>query len=109
MKLLSDSDDLRLVQASLTSLAQFITNISSLHRFNVLFFIFFQSQFNDATPYTIMFGPDKCGSIYKVHFIIRHRNPLTGMYEEKHARQPDTDLSDYFTDHNPHLYTLSEY
>ncbi|XP_058253353.1 calnexin isoform X2 [Hemibagrus wyckioides] len=79
MKLLSDSDDLRL------------------------------SQFNDATPYTIMFGPDKCGNIYKVHFIIRHRNPLTGMYEEKHARQPDTDLSDYFTDHNPHLYTLNLY
>ncbi|XP_047658062.1 calnexin isoform X3 [Tachysurus fulvidraco] len=79
IKLLSDSDDLRL------------------------------SQFNDATPYTIMFGPDKCGSVYKVHFIIRHRNPLTGDYEEKHARQPDTDLSDYFTDHNPHLYTLNLY
>ncbi|KAK3564938.1 hypothetical protein QTP86_031066 [Hemibagrus guttatus] len=68
-----------------------------------------QSQFNDATSYTIMFGPDKCGGIYKVHFIIRHRNPITGMYEEKHARQPDTDLSDYFTDHNPHLYILNLY
>lgn len=56
-----------------------------------------------------MFGPDKCGSTYKVHFIFRHRNPLTGMYEEKHARQPDSDLSDYFTDHAPHLYTLSKH
>ncbi|XP_062857016.1 calnexin [Trichomycterus rosablanca] len=67
------------------------------------------SQFNDATPYTIMFGPDKCGSTYKVHFIFRHRNPVTGVYEEKHARQPDTDLREYFSDRNPHLYTLNLY
>ncbi|XP_072519938.1 calnexin isoform X3 [Salminus brasiliensis] len=67
------------------------------------------SQLNDATPYTIMFCPDKCGSTYKVHFIFRHRNPLTGTYEEKHVRQPEADLSDYFTDHSPHLYTLTVY
>ncbi|XP_030620649.1 calnexin [Chanos chanos] len=79
MKLISHSDDLRL------------------------------SQFNDVTPYTIMFGPDKCGSSYKVHFIFRHRNPLTGVYEEKHARQPEVDLTEYFTDRNPHLYTLYLY
>ncbi|XP_066505975.1 calnexin [Hoplias malabaricus] len=63
-------------------------------------------QFSDATPYTIMFGPDKCGSTYKVHFIFRYRNPVTGTYEEKHAQQPQTDLSDYFTDRSSHLYTL---
>ncbi|RXN07860.1 calnexin-like protein [Labeo rohita] len=79
LKLLSHSDDLRL------------------------------SQFSDATPYTIMFGPDKCGSAHKIHFIFRHRNPVTGAYEEKHARQPEVDLTDYFTDQRPHLYTLNVY
>ncbi|XP_016341777.1 calnexin [Sinocyclocheilus anshuiensis] len=67
------------------------------------------SRFSDATPYTIMFGPDKCGSSHKIHFIFRHRNPVTGTYEEKHARQPELDLSDYFTDQRPHLYTLNVY
>ncbi|TRY90048.1 hypothetical protein DNTS_031569 [Danionella cerebrum] len=76
IKLLSHSDDLRL------------------------------SQFSDATPYTIMFGPDKCGKSYRVHFIFSHRNPVTGKFEEKHAQQPELDLSDYFTDKQPHLYTL---
>uniref|UniRef100_A0A9J7Y1X7 Si:ch211-274f20.2 n=1 Tax=Cyprinus carpio carpio TaxID=630221 RepID=A0A9J7Y1X7_CYPCA len=79
IKLLSHSDDLRL------------------------------SWFSDATPYTIMFGPDKCGSSHKIHFIFRHRNPATGTFEEKHARQPEVDLSDYFTDQRPHLYTLNVY
>ncbi|CAG8498946.1 10303_t:CDS:2, partial [Scutellospora calospora] len=41
-------------------------------------------EFSDKTPYTIMFGPDKCGSTNKVHFIFRHKNPVTGVYEEKH-------------------------
>lgn len=35
-----------------------------------------------------MFGPDKCGSTNKVHFIFRHRNPLTGEWEEKHLNNP---------------------
>lgn len=35
-----------------------------------------------------MFGPDKCGSTNKVHFIFRHRNPKTGEWEEKHLRNP---------------------
>ncbi|KAL4648831.1 calnexin-like [Arapaima gigas] len=67
------------------------------------------SQFNSSTPFSIMFGPDKCGSNQKVHFIFQHRNPLTGQYQEKHARQPDNDLSKYFTDHQAHLYTLRLY
>ncbi|EPQ30346.1 uncharacterized protein PFL1_01872 [Pseudozyma flocculosa PF-1] len=45
-------------------------------------------EFSDKTPYTIMFGPDKCGSTNKVHFIFRHKNPVTGEYEEKHVRHP---------------------
>lgn len=43
--------------------------------------------FNDRTPYTIMFGPDKCGNEVKLHFIFRHVNPLTGQVEEKHCRK----------------------
>ncbi|GAA5957144.1 hypothetical protein JCM3765_005419 [Sporobolomyces pararoseus] len=45
-------------------------------------------EFSDKTPYTIMFGPDRCGSTQKVHFIFRHRNPLTGEIEEKHLKNP---------------------
>ena len=29
-------------------------------------------QFTDKTPYSIMFGPDKCGSDAKLHFIFRY-------------------------------------
>ncbi|RKP09627.1 calreticulin [Thamnocephalis sphaerospora] len=46
------------------------------------------SKFDDKTPYTIMFGPDKCGPTNKVHFIFRHKNPVTGEYEEKHLKTP---------------------
>ncbi|XP_043112692.1 calnexin isoform X2 [Puntigrus tetrazona] len=67
------------------------------------------SQFSDSTPYTVMFGPDKCGSSHKIHFILGRRDPVTGTYEEKHAPQPETDLSEYFTDQRPHLYTLNLY
>ncbi|XP_053734992.1 calnexin isoform X1 [Synchiropus splendidus] len=63
-------------------------------------------QFVDKTPYTIMFGPDKCGEDYKLHFIFRHKNPKTGEYEEKHSKKPDSDLRSYFTDKKTHLYTL---
>lgn len=41
-------------------------------------------EFSNASPYIIMFGPDKCGATNKVHFIFRHKNPKTGEYEEKH-------------------------
>ncbi|XP_061580811.1 calnexin isoform X2 [Cololabis saira] len=63
-------------------------------------------EFVDKTPYTIMFGPDKCGEDYKLHFIFRHRNPKTGEVEEKHAKKPDADLRGYYTDKKTHLYTL---
>lgn len=63
-------------------------------------------QFHDKTPYTIMFGPDKCGEDYKLHFIFRHKNQKTGKFEEKHAKRPDADLKSYFTDKKTHLFTL---
>ncbi|KAI0012938.1 calreticulin precursor [Xylariaceae sp. FL0662B] len=43
-----------------------------------------QEEFSNASPYVIMFGPDKCGATNKVHFIFNHKNPKTGEYEEKH-------------------------
>ena len=42
--------------------------------------------FKAETPYTIMFGPDRCGGTNKVHFILRHKNPLSGEWEEKHLQ-----------------------
>jgi calnexin len=59
-------------------------------------------EFSDKTPYTIMFGPDKCGATNKVHFIFRHKNPVSGEYEEKHlTAAPSARISKLST-----LYTL---
>lgn len=41
------------------------------------------SEMDDQTPFSIMFGPDKCGSDNKVHFIIRYENPVSHVWEEK--------------------------
>ncbi|GAA5983808.1 hypothetical protein JCM11641_005199 [Rhodosporidiobolus odoratus] len=46
------------------------------------------AEFSDKTPYTIMFGPDRCGSTSKTHFIFRHKSPITGEIEEKHLVAP---------------------
>ncbi|XP_039295271.1 calnexin isoform X1 [Nilaparvata lugens] len=62
--------------------------------------------FHDKTPYTIMFGPDKCGNDYKLHFIFRHKNPLNNTMSEKHCKKPKERIEDQFTDKLPHLYTL---
>ncbi len=55
-----------------------------------------------STPYIIMFGPDKCGSTDKVHLILRYENPVSKVWEEKHAVMPPT----VRTDKVAHLYTL---
>ncbi|PON35721.1 Calreticulin/calnexin [Trema orientale] len=39
-------------------------------------------EFDNESPYSIMFGPDKCGSTNKVHFILKHKNPKNGEYVE---------------------------
>lgn len=49
-----------------------------------------QDEFSNVSPYVVMFGPDKCGHTNKVHFIINHKNPKTGEYEEKHLSSPPT-------------------
>jgi len=48
-----------------------------------------------------MFGPDKCGATNKVHFILRHKNPISGDWEEKHITTPPSPIIDKKT----HLYT----
>lgn len=63
-------------------------------------------QFRDKTPYTIMFGPDKCGNDMKLHFIFRHVNPINGTITEKHCRKAKDRLDDPFKDKQPHLYQL---
>lgn len=61
------------------------------------------SKVNNDSPYTIMFGPDKCGGTSKLHFIIQFQNPVTKAWEEKHFNETNIVLRD---DHKVHLYTL---
>jgi hypothetical protein len=44
-------------------------------------------EFEDKTPWVVMFGPDLTCPGTKVHFIFRHKNPVTGEYEEKHLSE----------------------
>ncbi|KRF99452.1 uncharacterized protein Dwil_GK11031, isoform B [Drosophila willistoni] len=64
------------------------------------------TKFNDKSPYTIMFGPDKCGNDVKMHFIFRHVNPINGTITEKHCNKPKNRLEEPFKDKLPHLYQL---
>lgn len=58
---------------------------------------------NNESPYIVMFGPDKCGSdTNKVHFIVRHENPVSHEWSEHHFNSPPQIKTDTFT----HLYTL---
>ncbi|PKA55285.1 Calnexin like 1 [Apostasia shenzhenica] len=59
------------------------------------------SEFDNDAPYSIMFGPDKCGSTNKVHFILKHKNPKTGEYVEHHLKYPPSVPSDKLS----HVYT----
>ena len=56
----------------------------------------------EATPYVVMFGPDRCGATNKVHFIVRQKQP-SGKWEEKHmTKLVSAKTADSFS----HLYTL---
>lgn len=62
------------------------------------------TQLDNNTPFSVMFGPDKCGAdVNKVHFIIQHQSPITGEWEEKHYSNPPRVPNDKMT----HLYTLA--
>ncbi|XAR50414.1 hypothetical protein NMG60_11004733 [Bertholletia excelsa] len=58
-------------------------------------------DFDNESPYSIMFGPDKCGVTNKVHFILKHKNPKSGAYIEHHLKFPPVVPSDKLT----HVYT----
>ncbi|XP_071712367.1 calnexin homolog [Rutidosis leptorrhynchoides] len=45
-------------------------------------------QFDNNSPYSIMFGPDKCGPTNKIHFIVNHKNLKTGKHVEHHLNSP---------------------
>jgi calnexin len=51
-----------------------------------------------------MFGPDKCGTQSKVHFIIKLKNPKNETVSEHHAPQPKNIPE--FADRKSHLFTL---
>ncbi|XP_054806912.1 calnexin homolog [Prosopis cineraria] len=57
--------------------------------------------FDNESPYSIMFGPDRCGATNKVHFIFKHKNPKSGEYVEHHLKFPPSVPSDKLT----HVYT----
>ena len=44
-------------------------------------------QVHDKTQYSVMFGPDKCGNDYKLHFIFMHKNPRNGTLREIHWKK----------------------
>jgi calnexin len=54
-----------------------------------------------SLTYSIMFGPDKCGSTNKVHFIFKLKNPKSGESVEHHLKHPPSVPSDKFS----HVYT----
>lgn len=58
-------------------------------------------EFDNESPYSIMFGPDKCGATNKVHFIFKHKNPKNGEYVEHHVKFPPSVPSDKLS----HVYT----
>ena len=63
---------------------------------------------NGDTPYTVMFGPDKCGGTNKVHVIFRHAAP-DGTIEEKHLKSPPSvpfDRLPHLHRHGGPLHTL---
>ena len=60
------------------------------------------SALSNETPYSIMFGPDKCGSQAKVHFIVKHQNPVSKEWGEHHF---NGDLKPKL-DRSTHLYSL---
>lgn len=61
-------------------------------------------QFDSDTPYSVMFGPDKCGATDKVHFIFQSKHPKTGKMTEHHLKSPPPIAA---ADKKTHLYTLA--
>lgn len=62
-------------------------------------------KLDNEAPYSIMFGPDKCGSTNKVHFIFKHKHPKTGLYIEHHLKFPPSPINDKLS----HVYSAIIY
>ena len=58
----------------------------------------------DSTPFSVMFGPDKCGATNKVHLIIKHSQP-NGTVAERHLVSPPL-VEGNGGDKLTHVYTL---
>jgi calnexin len=56
----------------------------------------------NSTPYTIMFGPDRCSQSNRIHFIFNHLHPKRLQYLQKSLKNPPEAPIDLYT----HLYTL---
>lgn len=63
------------------------------------------AAFDNSVTYSLMFGPDKCGSTSKVHVIFQSLNPTTKEYVEHHLTSPP-DVANTF-DKKTHLYSLA--
>merc|ERR1712159_180706 len=59
------------------------------------------ASLTEKSGYSVMFGPDKCGTTNKVHLILRHQNEKTGDWKEHHLKSPPLMKNDK----EPHLYT----
>jgi calnexin len=62
---------------------------------------FTPATLGESSGYSVMFGPDKCGNTNQVHLILRHQNPVSGEWEEKHLKASPSPK----TDSAAHLYT----
>ena len=57
---------------------------------------------SNSTPFSILFGPDKCEPTGQIRLILSHRDPVSGLPIEKHW-SPRVPMRD---DALPHVYTL---
>eukprot|EP00045_Choanoeca_perplexa_P018659 m.293261 g.293261 ORF g.293261 m.293261 type:complete len:505 (-) comp19847_c0_seq1:73-1587(-) len=63
-------------------------------------------ELTDKTPFTIMFGPDKCGAEAHLRFIYRYQNPKTKDFNEVHARRVMDADEKIYQSPRTHLVTL---
>jgi calnexin len=63
------------------------------------------ASFDADVTYSVMFGPDRCGTTDKVHFIFQSRNPVTGKFTEHHLKNPPSVAGIY--DKKTHLYGVA--
>lgn len=60
----------------------------------------------NETEYTIMFGPDRCGSSKKIHFIFNYFHPKRHIFLQKSMKQNINTYNNVPVDVYNHLYTL---